>query len=188
MRIPTKAMVSGTLAIAAIVVAATISLAGGGGSNPVPASPGNGAAPSDPTGSNGGLAMCIAPTGPTGPETPVCNDVITVPGDDVPDPGPQVVEPRPGMARVYPRIFDTATVGDDGRTVSIDFVSGVEPCYVLDRVDVAYGADTVTITLFEGNDPDHPDVACIEIGVFKRVVITLDEPLAGRTIVDGAAG
>jgi hypothetical protein len=54
-------------------------------------------------------------------------------------------------------------------------------------VDVAYGGDSVTITLFEGHDPTAGDVACIEIGVFKRVIITLDEPLAGRTIVDGAA-
>ncbi len=187
MRIPTKAAVSGALAIAAIVVATTMSLAGDGGGG----SPGAISIPPEPGSAvhdvGGGLGMCVAPTGPTGPDTPVCNDVITVPGGDVPDPGPQVVEPRPGMAGVYARIFDTATVGNDDVTVTIDFVSGVEPCYVLDRVDVAYGADTVTIALFEGHDPDQPDAVCIEIGVFKRVVITLDEPLAGRTIVDGAA-
>ena len=120
------------------------------------------------------------------PDTPVSSGPIT--GDEPPaDGGPQLVEPRPGMAGVYARPFDSATVGDDDTTVTIDFVSGVEPCSVLDRVDVVYGGDAVTITLFEGYDPDAGDVACIEIGVFKRVVVQLDEPLAGRKIVDGAA-
>jgi hypothetical protein len=120
-----------------------------------------------------------------GPDTPVSSGPIT----DVPPPdgGPLVVEPRPGMAGVYARAFDSATVGDDDTTVTIDFVSGVEPCAVLDRVDVRYGTDTVTITLYEGHDPNAGDVACIEIGVLKRVVVQLDEPLAGRAVVDGAA-
>ena len=100
---------------------------------------------------------------------------------------PQVVVPTPGMADVRPRPFDTATAGVDGTSVTIDFVSGVEPCYVLDHVEVAYGADDVTITLFEGHDPTAGDVACIEIGVSKQVIVTLDEPLGDRAIVDGAA-
>ena len=45
----------------------------------------------------------------------------------------------------------------------------------------------MTITLFEGHDPNAGDVACIEIAVFKRVVVQLDEPVGGRAIVDGAA-
>ena len=57
---------------------------------------------------------------------------------------------------------------------------------MLDRVDVRYDAATVTITLFEGHDPNAGDVACIEIAVYKRVVVQLDEPVDGRTIVDGA--
>jgi hypothetical protein len=101
--------------------------------------------------------------------------------------GTQVIEPTPGMADVHARPFDDATVADDDVTVRIDFVSGVEPCFVLDDVDVRYGIDTVTITLFEGHDPSPGNVACIDIGVFKRVVVTLDQPLAGRAIVDGAA-
>lgn len=120
-----------------------------------------------------------------GPDTPVSSGPIT--GDPPPDDGgPQVVEPRPGMADVFARRFDTATVSEDDTTVTIDFVGGVEPCSVLDRVDVRYDTATVTITLFEGHDPNAGDVACIEIGVFKRVVVQLDEPVDGRTIVDGA--
>ncbi len=102
----------------------------------------------------------------------------------VPD-GPQVVKPMPGMTNVRARPFDTATVADDDRTVTIDFWSGIEPCAVLDHVQVDFGDDAVTITLFEGSDPAAGDVACIEIAVEKRVVLVLEELLAGREIVDG---
>ena len=95
------------------------------------------------------------------------------------------VEPTPGMADVRARGWDSADVGDDGRSVTISFVSGIEPCAVLDHVDVGYGAKSVTITLYEGHDPAAGDVACIEIGVYKRVVVDLDEPLGDRTIEDG---
>lgn len=120
------------------------------------------------------------------PDTPVTSGPI-IGGEPPIDGGPTVVEPRPGMAGVYARPFDTATVNDDGMAVTIDFVSGVEPCNVLDHVDVRYGVDAVTITLFEGHDASAGDVACIEIGVYKRVIVQLDEPLGGRKIVDGAA-
>jgi len=119
------------------------------------------------------------------PDEPVSSGPIS----DDPDPGdggPVLVEPTPGMTDVYARPFDSATVNDDGTSVTIDFVSGVEPCAVLDRVDVQYGAAAVTITLYEGRDPNAGDVACIEIGVFKRVIVQLDEPLDDREIVDGA--
>jgi hypothetical protein len=138
-------------------------------------------------------ALLVAATGAAiaastgGPDTPVSSDPT---GGGPPPPGgggPVVVEPRPGMVDVYARPFDTATPSDDGTSVTVDFVSGVEPCTVLDHVDVRYGDRAVTITLFEGRDPDAGDVACIEIGVFKRVIVPLEEPLAGRDIGDGAA-
>jgi hypothetical protein len=120
----------------------------------------------------------------SGPDVTVA--VTACPNDVPPAPAqPQVVVPRPGMDNVRARPFDTASVGKDDRTVTIDFVSGIEPCYVLDHVNVRYGVKAVTITLFEGNDASAGDVACIDIGVFKRTVITLDEPLGDRSIVDG---
>lgn len=119
------------------------------------------------------------------PDAPVGSGPI----DDRPSGGDQpiLVEPRPGMVDVRARPFDTASVGSDDRTVTIDFVSGIAPCTVLDHVDVRYGSDAVTITMFEGRDPAAGDVACIEIGIFKRVIVHLEEPLDGRKIVDGAA-
>jgi hypothetical protein len=152
---------------------------GSAGGEPVPAP----VPPSDGSGGGGTCGEVVEGDGPDGTVsyTP-CDD----PGTPVP-PEPAIVEPTPGMNDVHPLRFDTATVGDDDVTVTIDFVSGIEPCYVLDHVGVDYGKDTVTITLFEGSDVSGGQVACIDIAQFKRTIVTLDEPLAGRTIVDGAA-
>jgi len=186
------ARIAFTAVVAAVVLGiAGISLAGDGisgaeasGGGVAPGAPGL----KDPGAGSGGRTE--APCGTTvttgsGPDGVV--GYTPCPGEEPPAFQPQVVEPAPGMAGVRARPFDDAKVGDDGVTVTIDFVSGVEPCSVLDHVDVASTATTVTITLFEGHDPDAGQVACIDIGVFKRVVVTLDEPLGDRTIVDGAA-
>jgi hypothetical protein len=126
----------------------------------------------------------------TGPDATV--SYTPCPGDDDPvvtDPyhGAQKVEPTPGMSDVYPRAFDKAVVGDDGRTLTVFFWSGVEPCYVLDHINADYGPGAITITLFEGHDASAGDVACIEIALLKKVVVQLDEPVGDRRIVDGAA-
>jgi hypothetical protein len=126
----------------------------------------------------------------TGPDASV--SYTPCPGDEPPvitdpDQGAQLVEPTPGMADVRSHMFDHTVVSDDGSTVTVFFWSGVEPCYVLDHVDVDEGPDTVTITLFEGHDTSAGDVACIEIALLKKVVVQLDEPIADRSIVDGAA-
>ena len=118
--------------------------------------------------------------------------VSSCPGDEEPrttDPGDgaQPVEPRPGMVNVYPTAFDHVDVGGDDRTLIVYFWSGVEPCYVLDRVEVDEGPGAITITLFQGSDPNVTNVACIDIAVQKKVVVELDEPVGARRIVDGAA-
>jgi hypothetical protein len=189
MRTPLRASIALTISLAAVFVAASASAGGGGRAAPAPRSEGN-IAPAP----GGGSDVGEDPTEPcgknvthgSGPDATV--SYIPCPGDEPPtEPQPQVVAPTPGMADVYARRFDTATVGDDDRTVRIDFVSGIEPCYVLDHVDVTYASAAVTITLYEGHQSTNEDVACIDIGVFKRVIVTLDEPLADRTVVDGAA-
>jgi hypothetical protein len=101
-------------------------------------------------------------------------------------PQPLVVVPRAGMANVRPIAFTSAIVRADDRTVDVQFWGGVEPCSVLDHVDVAYGADTVTITLFDGSDPNAGMVACPDIAMLKQVTVPLDQEPAGRQIVDGA--
>jgi hypothetical protein len=130
---------------------------------------------------------CPEPSPGADPDTPVCT---VVGGDgggtDVPEPVPSPVEPRPGMANVHVVGWESYEVAEDGESVTVAYWSGVEPCNVLDHVDVEYGEDTITITLYEGNDPDAGDVACIEIAMYKSVTVPLDQDVAGRTIVDGA--
>ena len=123
----------------------------------------------------------------TDPDTPVSS----CPGDEprTTDPGDSAepVEPRPGMVNVSPIPFDHVDVGDDDRTLTVFFWSGVEPCYVLDRVDVDESPGSIRITLFQGSDPDVTNVACIDIALLKKVTLQLDEPVGTRRIVDGAA-
>jgi hypothetical protein len=208
MRITTRGRVAFLIAVAALVVAAIAgsrlatagsredrdrgSVPGSGGDTGVAgacAAPDVGEAPvSDCNDSVG--TICAAPTdGATAADD--CDDTVEGSGNDGtstgPDGGAQLVEPAPGMAGVRPHAFDQAVVGDDGTTVTVFFWSGVEPCYVLDHVDVAYGAKAVTITLYEGHDASAGDVACIEIALVKKVVVELDEPVGDREIVDGAA-
>ena len=184
--------ISLAIAVAVIIGAVAATSAAGSGASTKEHSAG-GSAP----GAIGGEPAQRAPG--TGTAPPPCGTTVTsgtgpdasvgftpCPGDGSPVTHPQVVVPTPGMADVHARPFDTARVGDDGRTVNVDFTSGVEPCSVLDHVDVSYGPDAVTITLFEGHDPAAGDVACTAIGVFKRTIVTLDHPLDGRAIVDGA--
>jgi hypothetical protein len=126
----------------------------------------------------------------TGPDATVSSTPCS--GEQPPAPADpydyaDLVEPRPGMAGVHPLAFDTTVVSDDGTSVTVFFWSGIEPCSVLDHVDVTYGEGAITITLFEGHDPSAGDVACIEIAQLKSTVVQLDQALGDRVIEDGAA-
>lgn len=133
-----------------------------------------------PSGACGEQIVGGAPQDGTVSYTP-CNDQPV-------DQGPHAtsVLPRPGMTNVAPIAWIKGDVADDGTTVTLRFWSGVEPCYVLDHVDVRYEAGSVIITLFQGSDPSGGDVACIDIAELKQTVVALDQPIAGRPIVDGA--
>jgi hypothetical protein len=152
----------------------------------VPGSPGTG----EPIDRDDPIDQVVKPCGVEstagdGPDTSIGS--TPCPSDQVPsEPTSSPVVPTPGMAGVRARGWDTADVSADGLHVTIAFVGGIEPCAVLDHVGVDYSAKAVTVTLFEGHDPGAEDVACIDIGVYRSVVVDLDEPLAGRTVKDGA--
>ena len=213
MRIPARTVIALIASLAVVSVAGIAAATGNDGAAPAPpaaqepAEPGAGV-PGDPgTGTDHGHGSDVPGVdggmpgqngddcgeviqGPDrGPDTSVGYAPCIHPDDDLPrwdDPSAATpVEPRPGMADVRARGFERAIVNDDG-TVTILFVSGVEPCAVLDHVEVAYSDAAVAITLFEGHDASAGDVACIEIGVLKSVTISLDQPLDGRQILDGA--
>jgi hypothetical protein len=128
------------------------------------------------------LAACSA----AGPDTPVAHEVPPGPAAAA-DPEPKRVEPRAGMANVRPHPFESATPIGDETSLDVRFWGGVAPCFVLDRVEVAEAADSVTVTLFAGSDPAHPDTACIEIALWMGTEVRLGAPLGGRAIRDGAA-
>jgi hypothetical protein len=186
--------ISLAIAVTVIIGAVAASSAAGSGAPTQEHSAGGsapGAAGAEPAEPSPGTGTATPPCGTTvtsgsGPDSSV--GFMPCPRDESPVVHPQIVEPTLGMADVHPIAFDKAKAGDDDRTVTIDFVTGVAPCSVLDHVDVSYGEDAVTITLFEGHDPDAGMVACPAIAVFERTIVTLDQPLGGRAIVDGAIG
>ncbi|GAB3130823.1 hypothetical protein [Microbispora hainanensis] len=82
--------------------------------------------------------------------------------------------------------WESATPTDDGMVLDIVWWSGVEPCNVLDHVEVTETAREVTVTLYEGQDRRSPDAACIAIAILKTTKVHLKAPLDGRKVVDGA--
>lgn len=101
-------------------------------------------------------------------------------------PSPSPVRPRGGTYQPRPVPFSRAEPVHGGRALVIEWTSGVEPCYVLDRVDVAYRPGVVMVTLYEGRDPKRPNDPCIEIAVQKKTVVRLSSPLGERKVIDGA--
>ena len=123
------------------------------------------------------------------PEDPDTSVGIGQPGGGDPGPGqPRIVVPQPGQLDVRPIPAQTLTASVDGRRVviAIDFVSGVEPCYVLDSIVVQGGPGTFAITLRQGHGPG--DNACIEIAEMKRTLVDLGELDPGTYGISDALG
>ena len=133
------------------------------------------------------LALALAGCGGTAPPGSAPDSPVTAPTGAMPpvSPSPVLVEPRDGLVDVRPIPWRRARpVG--ARTLRVEFTSGVEECYGLDRVEVRSGPRAVTVTLYEGRVPSAE--VCIEIAVAKAVQVRLDEPLGDRDIRDGARG
>ena len=150
---------------------------------------------------------------PADPDAPTSDDPYDR-GDDCPEPSPEPgaspdepvtrgpcpnPEPPGGAGFEIAEPYDGPTTGvravqwqrsrargADDRSFLLIYWSGVEPCNVLDRVEVEENADEVVATIYEGSAADQQNVACIEIGVKKAVRITLDAPLGDRDLIDGA--
>lgn len=123
--------------------------------------------------------------GPLG-APPLPKDVIG--GGDVADPGdgPRQVEPQPGVIDAQPIDWETASIDRDAMTITLTWWSGVEPCTVLDRIDIEYGDEAVTVTVFEGAPENAAAVSCIAMAEQKQATVDLEEDIGQRTLVDGA--
>lgn len=105
-------------------------------------------------------------------------------GDGEPSEG-RIVEPKAGMADLLDvQIVDSTSA--DGEVTVWFWSGGVEPCFVVDSVDVEESDTDVTITVRAGTDPAEPDAVCIEISEYLGVKIPV--ALDGREIIDGSSG
>jgi hypothetical protein len=73
-----------------------------------------------------------------------------------------------------------------GRSAILTYWTGVEPCSVLDHVDIDYRRKAIVLTLWEGSDPDRASEPCPEIAVLNSVHVRLRAGTAGWTLQDGA--
>lgn len=102
-------------------------------------------------------------------------------------PAPAVA--RPGAADVHPLAWDEVVPSPDGRSLEVRFWYGIEPCNVVDRVEVDETDTTVTVTLYVGLDPAvdaDTNQSCDDIGQYRAVTVALDEAVGDRRVVDGA--
>ena len=104
------------------------------------------------------------------------------------EPRPQFVVPRPGQVDVHPVGIASLAATVRGRSVSVqaEWWSGVEPCNILDSIQVARNGSSFTVSLFEGHGPQA--VACIEIAVLKAAVLSLGELDPGTYTIRPASG
>jgi hypothetical protein len=165
-----------TLALAAAV-------AGGCATATGPSPAGSATAPNAAPSVAPSAVPSVDPNGSVGIDLPT-----TDPGG-APDPGGQIVVPKPGQLDVHPVAAESLGTTVDGRRVvlTITWTSGVEPCYVLDSIVVQRGDHSFAITLREGHGPG--DAVCIEIAESKRAMIDLGELDPGTwTITDTQGG
>jgi len=97
----------------------------------------------------------------------------------------RLTQPRPGQDNVRARRWESAAVHDDDVTIDVTYYSGVEPCSVLDHVEVREETARVVITLYEGSEPGF-DGACTQQAVQRTTRIRLAAPLRARALVDGS--
>ena len=95
---------------------------------------------------------------------------------------PELREPEEGLVDVYDRIFDRHKAED--RKVTLFYYSGPDECYGLDHIKIRERARKVVLTIFEGRHPEAE--VCTDIAVSVRSIATLERPLGGRKVVDGA--
>jgi len=143
------------------------------------------ASPGQPEGSPSGAGTDhpSRPTAPS-PDAVVSGAPAAPPG--APSGTPSPVTPAGPTLNPRKVPWESATPASDGRSLDVVWWSGVEPCHVLDHVEVTETARTVTVTLYEGQDRRSPDAVCIEIAVLKTTKVRLKAPLGGRKVVDGA--
>ncbi|MEJ7747717.1 MAG: hypothetical protein WKF56_00315 [Candidatus Limnocylindrales bacterium] len=178
----------GRLATGSLVLAWLLVACGSAATPATPATPaGSGSAGS------AGASVAAGPSVSLPPDAPVSQDPVS-PGTgggsgNGADPGARDVIPRPGQLDVRPIPAETIKATLEGRavTLTITWLSGVEPCSILDSIVIDRGDHRFAVTLREGHGPQ--EIACIMIGETHRTVVALGELPAGTyTVVDAVGG
>ncbi|MGI8518176.1 MAG: hypothetical protein ACR2ME_07545 [Acidimicrobiia bacterium] len=114
-----------------------------------------------------GLAMCA-------PGVPDCVDVV------IEDPTTGEVAVPTGNAVNPQPITEATVVSSDGNEVRFAVWMGVEPCDVIDRVEVTETDANVDVEIFRGTG----DIAatCVAMAVERIVVVELAAPLGNRLL------
>ncbi|HEX6262921.1 MAG TPA: hypothetical protein VF097_08760 [Actinomycetota bacterium] len=97
---------------------------------------------------------------------------------------PQIVTLREGLVDVRPVTLERIERLGPRRLLAV-FYGGVEECYGVARVDVEERSDAVTLTVYEGRDPEA--ATCIEIAALKGIEVILGERVGDREVLDGTA-
>jgi hypothetical protein len=98
----------------------------------------------------------------------------------------RLVRPRPGLYNLEAEPWEQAVVTPDGAHLAIYFMGGLGPLHALDHIDVRYSADRIVVTVFLGTTEDVSSWKAGP-GISQVALIELDEPVAGRRLVDGLA-
>ena len=140
-------------------------------------------------GSSASTPPTSGPSEPSGdaPDTAAPSDATG--GGAILGPGaPRLVVPRPGQLEPRPIGAESFAARVDGRrvAVTVTWTSGVEPCNVLDHVEVRRDGQAFAITLFEGHGPGNQ--VCIMLAEQHRTEVGLstDDLAPGTyTVSDG---
>jgi hypothetical protein len=164
------------------VLATTLGACAAGGASPSPSPEDSAPIAVPPTDGNGNDG---SDTGGSG------DDGVVAPPDDggaFPPGQPELTVPQPGQQMVHPVSITELLAKVEGRHVFLNarWWSGVEPCSVLDSVDVARDGASIAITLFEGTSD--LDAVCIAVAVEKVTLIDLGELEPGSYTISPGMG
>jgi hypothetical protein len=141
------------------------------------------------------LAACSAGGATSAPSEQPPGEVPSASGDPgigVPEPGGvELVEPQPGQQNVHPVSLERLDATASGTAVSVDayWTSGVDPCYVLDQVQVNINDDDLTVDVTVNEGTSDPNAICVMMAVAKHTIFTFEVPAAGTwTIRDSQGG
>lgn len=103
-----------------------------------------------------------------------CDDIVieTPNGGDVAVPTGNAVNPMP--------VTEATVISAEGNELRFSVWMGVEPCDVIDRVEVTETESSVDVEIFRGVG----DIAatCVAMAVERTVVAELEAPLGNRTL------